>query len=335
MNSRFQKKIGALGEPNQIVIVCDQNKWDGPLGDSLVYHFSSVFPVLPRPEPLFDLKHFNGEELTADKLRRELRTYLILANINDTASVATKLAIDKLGRVKIDEIKARSEPQLSLFKNIWADGQIVFFLLAGSMDDLETAVGKSFKQIASKVHAHDKKLVDAYTYLNGESHPMRKMLDSAYNIHSKIPQGFKKALSNDKVIWLRKDDGTSTLNLIFQEHPYRSKEQFSVSYIKELRDLIGRKYVSSDADSTYMITNDIDLPMYAYERRINENYTIEARGIWEMENDFMGGPFISFLIHNEKRQQLLFVDGFILAPGSSKRKMVQELAHIVESIQFK
>ena len=40
-----------------------------------------------------------------------------------------------------------------------------------------------------------------------------------------------------------------------------------------------------------MKSNTVDLPVYEYAYQLNGSYTKELRGIWEMENDFMGGPF--------------------------------------------
>ena len=53
----------AVGKTNEIRIVCDQDDWEGPLGDSIRYNFQSPFLLLPNPEPMFDLKHFTAEQV--------------------------------------------------------------------------------------------------------------------------------------------------------------------------------------------------------------------------------------------------------------------------------
>jgi hypothetical protein len=67
---------------------------------------------------------------------------------------------------------------------------------------------------------------------------------------------------------------------------------------------------------------------------ISGQYALEARGIWEIENDFMGGAFISYLIYNPQKAELLFIDGFLHAPGEEKRNDMQKLEHILRTIKL-
>ena len=83
-----------------------------------------------------------------------------------------------------------------------------------------------------------------------------------------------------------------------------------------------------------MVINDDDLPVFDYTYDIDGKYTREIRGVWEMVNDFMGGPFASYAILNETNNEVIFVDTFIYAPGKEKRNMMQELEYIVRHSTF-
>ena len=83
-----------------------------------------------------------------------------------------------------------------------------------------------------------------------------------------------------------------------------------------------------------MQTNGIDLPILTDVIKINGYYTLEARGIWEIVDDYMGGAFISYLILNPNTNELLFVDGFLHAPGEDKRNLMQYIEHIIKTIKF-
>ena len=48
----------------------------------------------------------------------------------------------------------------------------------------------------------------------------------------------------------------------------------------------------------------------------------------------MGGPFVSYMMRNANTNELLFLDGFIHAPGEEKRRYMQELEHVLHSVQF-
>ena len=59
---------------------------------------------------------------------------------------------------------------------------------------------------------------------------------------------------------------------------------------------------------------------------------LEAFG--EIEYDYMGGPFLSYLLHNPETNQLLFLDGFVYAPGKKKRNYMLFLEQILKTISF-
>ena len=53
-----------------------------------------------------------------------------------------------------------------------------------------------------------------------------------------------------------------------------------------------------------------------------------------MENDFMGGPFISYALVNETTGKLLVIDSFIFAPGKKKRNSMQQIDLMVKSLKW-
>ena len=62
---------------------------------------------------------------------------------------------------------------------------------------------------------------------------------------------------------------------------------------------------------------------------------IETRGIWEVKNQFMAGPFISCIVSNQKNSEELYIlEGFVYSPGTSKRDYIFELEAIFKSIKF-
>jgi hypothetical protein len=121
---------------------------------------------------------------------------------------------------------------------------------------------------------------------------------------------------------------------MFYRVPYRDTFQLTREGVKQLRDSITSQYISSTLDSTYVIVNDKDLPLFFYERDINGQYTVELRGIWEMVNDFLGGPFQSYAILDKARGEILFIDAFVYAPGEDKRDLMEKLKHIVETAEL-
>ena len=61
----------------------------------------------------------------------------------------------------------------------------------------------------------------------------------------------------------------------------------------------------------------------------------ETRGIWEVKNQFMAGPFINHTIaHKNNPEELYILEGFVYSPGTAKRDYIFELEAIFKSIKF-
>ena len=326
----------ALGTLNEIVVIAEDKLWDGPVGDSLRYYYESAYPILPQPEPFFDLRHFTPQQLKNEKLRRELRTYLVLSDLSDTDSGATQMTKRDLGETKFQEALNSTNKNNSIGRDKWAIGQIVVYLYANGEQNLTTAIKNTFSAIAKRIHIHDEKIVQARVYARSTNAGLSKQVLEDYGINIQIPFDYQIAIENkeDQFLWLRKDLGEVVFNFVVKKMPYTNAEDISIENIKTIRNDFGKYYVRSDQDGSYMVINDKDLPIFDYNIKIDDCYTLEARGIWEMTKDFMGGPFASYLIVSKDQKSLYFIDTFVYAPGKNKRDHMQELEHLVKSIAF-
>jgi hypothetical protein len=79
-----------------------------------------------------------------------------------------------------------------------------------------------------------------------------------------------------------------------------------------------------------------ELEVFPQYRSLNLNgtYTAELRGLWKVEGDFMGGPFISISQIDEKRNRIVTVEGYVYAPKFNKREYIRQLEAILYSLEF-
>ena len=150
----------------------------------------------------------------------------------------------------------------------------------------------------------------------------------------RIPSDYFVAIQDTNSLWLRKETEYLSSNVLIHKTAYNNEDQLTKEGIKNLRDQLGKEYISTEIKNTYMRTNDVDLPMLTNVIDLNGAYTIEARGIWDIVNDFMGGPFLSYLILNKEKNELIFIDCFVHAPCKKKRDYMMHLEYIVESAKF-
>lgn len=333
MTQNLQAIPTAFGKVNDVVIIADSSLWRSPVGDTIDFYYGSAYPVLPQPEPIFDLRHFSPEALDRTPIMKELRTYIVVANLSDKNSPTTQMVIDDLGEEKLRDDDGDGFGN-AVVRDKWAKGQLLIYLYGQSQRELLQGIVKSFPAVAERLREADAPRVDATAFFNGIARGLMDTVRTRLGAEMRIPATYFLApLEDTSVVWLRKDTPEGTNNLFLTRVPYSGQSVLSLEGIKTIRDSLGY-YVSTSLPNTYMKINDRDLPIFTDVTSINGDYALEARGVWEIENDFVGGPFVSYLIYDPNKSDLLFVDGFVHAPGEDKRDRMQELEYLINTIRY-
>lgn len=328
-------KPGAIGKPNHVDVIMDKSLAESGVWDSLDYYFASSFPVMTAPEPFFDLRLLTMEDLEMDPYKKELKTMIFVADMSDTSSWTTLMVKKDLGEEKWKKAQQDSEFSMSITKDKWAKDQLLIYLFAHGKERLAANMKKYFPVAAARINHHDKPALEASLYGGkGKNIELSDLVKTRFNMEISIPPYFVKALEEENFLWLRMDDKKSVQNFVFRKFDYTDEAQFSKENLIALRDEYGKEFIKTSSDDAYMRTNPIDLPVYQYEYTSNDIYGKEFRGIWETVNDFMGGPFFSYLLLNKAKNEVVFIDVFVLAPGEDKRDMMQKLDYVVKNVRF-
>ena len=91
-----------------------------------------------------------------------------------------------------------------------------------------------------------------------------------------------------------------------------------MAYFIEKRDSVMKANLPGAKEGMYMVTAD---SMFVDARNIavQGDYAYEVRGLWEMENDAMGGPFVSHARVVRTIGRIGGVEGFVYNLGNLKR----------------
>ena len=103
--------------------------------------------------------------------------------------------------------------------------------------------------------------------------------------------------------------------------------------ILRARDSIGKLYIPGRLEGTYM-TTDRDYRPYFYKLKMDKKIVFQTKGIWEVKDDFMAGPFVNYLFKDNKTYEWVVVEGFVFAPSVSKREYMFELNSILSTISL-
>lgn len=335
LTSGLTQKPAAMGRINDVVILADKELVESPIGDTLAYYFESAYPVLPAEEPIFDLRFMTPLDLDAKPLRKELRTFVVVADVSDTTSRTTRMLREDMGKEKFKRCLSDASYTSSMGKDKWARDQIIIYLFGNGKDNIAKSIRTNFPSIATRINQHDLKNLSATVFgLQNQNKALTSLVLDSFGLNIKIPGLYKKAMLQDNFLWVRMDTKEINQSLVFRKFPYKDKSQFDLNNVIQLRNEYGKQYIHTGFADAYMSTNVIDLPAYEYTYIHNGIYIKEVRGIWETVNDFMGGPFVSYMLHNEAKGEIVFIDAFVFAPGKEKRDFVQQLDCIVKTATF-
>lgn len=339
-SEEFQKKLEvtpkALGSANEIVVIADKDIWEGEIGDTLRYIYESAYPMLPAPEAIFNLRHYTIADLEASRLRKELRTYLYLADLSDANSPTTKAIAKDIGEEKVMTIRNEGSTSNVIGRDKWAVGQIVIYLAGKDKEDLINNISKSFSSISKRVYEHDYKQISQFAYASGYNKGLANEIEENLGVEIQVPADFIKAkwVEEADLIWIRKETSVGSFSKVLRIVDYTDQSQFTVDYVKGLVNEFGEEHVRTNTPGSHFVVNDEDLPTYSNTKEINGQYTLEIRGIWETTQDYMGGPYFAYLIMDKSQKKALFVLDFIYAPGKEKRDLMQQMELMTGTIKF-
>lgn len=217
--------------------------------------------------------------------------------------------------------------------NVYANPQKTITILGENKEDLLENINSHQDELIAKFKNSDLKFYQRK--LSKDIHQIEeiKFFDKQ-GFSLKIPLKYKKVEETENFIWYRKNTIQNImLNIVAYEIPYTSKEEFNISNIIKVRDSIGEKYIPGQFEGTYMLTESQYKPI-TKEVIISDKKAMEARGLWIVKNDFMGGPFLSYTFNDKKNNRLIIIEGFSYSPSVKKRDYVFELEAILKTFSI-
>lgn len=331
---RLQPTPSAFGQINSLVVLADSSLWEQGASDSIAFFFEAPYIILPQPEPIFDVRFVEPERLAAEPTWQQLRNYVVLADLSDEDSPTTEMVRQDMTDAKLQQVREEGFGT-AVANNKWATGQQLIYMMGRDRRELLAGMSTVYPAVVKRLQARENERLKVTTYFEGVNRRMADTIQQLTGARVDIPGGYGRVpLEDEDLIWLRREVQGASLNIMVAKVPYEDQSQLSREGLKEIRNEIGREYVSSLTDNTYMKINDEDLPLFTEPTELNGSYAIEGRGIWEIENDFLAGPFVSYLINDEAQRNLVFVDAFVYAPGRKKRDLMEELVQVIRTAEI-
>ena len=292
-----QQKLlpASSGNINNISVITNDELWEGAVGEVIRENFSRPIYGLPQIEPIFSLSHIPSKVFSgfATKSRTILKV-----DITENEGVFN-------------------------FKNTYASPQRIIQITANSPDKIIEIINENLNSIYSTMYFNE---------IQEKQRRISKNLNKTQAIKKntgvslKFPSAYRVAKADTNFVWIRRDIETGSVNLFI----HRQRNQTEQSII-EKRDSISKIYISGPVENTHMSTDLIYTPN-TQQINVGGKQVFETRGLWEIEGQFMAGPFLNFQIKLGD-DDFIMLDGFVYSPGSTKREYIFELEAIMRSLK--
>ena len=202
----------------------------------------------------------------------------------------------------------------NLKKNQWAQNQNVFYINWKQDSSKNNIILNKIKNKFAQIEIMKLK----NSYLLESNTKAEKKLKNSFNIEFVIPSKYKLNENNETFFWASYNPSNSDeikQILIFSFKPKTTNITFEV--LSRL-DSVYSTYLNGSNKNSYVKIEPDYTPHYS-----NNIY----RGLWRLENGFMGGPFLAKTYFFDDK--IVISTGVVFAPQSAKRKHIKELEAIL------
>lgn len=296
------------GSVNEILVITPKVRWDGPIGDSIRAYFGQPQMGLPQGEPMFDLISLPISNF--DKTVKAHRNVLIvsLKSSVDTASI-------------------------SYADSPWARSQKVFRIVAPTEEAFYKVFHANKEKIMKAFLAAERdRLVDIY-----KKTPNMKVFNTfrdEYDMLLYCPGGYNVNKDTADFVWSSYETRVDSRGFIFFEKPYESASQLDYQVILDDVNEKLKEFIPGPRDSTWMALDMVTPMSAANYQYAGKHYAMLIRGLWQVENDYMGGPFVLNVVLDQKNNRILYMMGYVYAPDGKKRNLLRQVEGIVYSMDI-
>ncbi len=331
---KYKVTPNSYGKPNSILLLCDPYYLTSAVGDSFKIRFESLFPVTPQEEPLYDVRYTKFNEFQEAKILKTHRTILMFAALDDKNDQVADLIRQSLGEKKIKRALTDRSYRLALQKDRWASGQMVIYWFAPDRQQLLESISQDYEKVMNVINKEDAAYYLDMIFVPGQNRAASQQIAETLSFDIQIPREYIIAHIDSQAVWLRRETDEISSNLFFYSLPMVDSNRAVIENFTKTRNRLTKTYFSTWVEGSYMRVDNRVLPIVFENMTIQGRNTLQARGLWAMVNDFMGGSFISYVIEDVAKERILFMDGFVHAPGQRKRPELRKLDLIFSTLKL-
>ena len=286
------------GRPYEILVVANPAVWEHPAGRALWSALDTDVPGLPQPERAFRLMR------TAPR------------NFDATLRLTRNILVLDLDKEKY--------PQASFTyaRDVYAAPQLVVTLRAPDEDSLKAVLARCAASLPRLFTQEERKRRVAWL-ADHHSAYVAEQVKEQFACEVWVPAGLASYKTGRNFFWASTNAPTEDENFVMYAYPYTGAEAFTKAGFIHKRDSVMKQNIPGAEPDMYMATDTLCTSVRPIV--VKGQYAMEMRGLWMMENDAMGGPFVSHSRVDTLNNRVVVVEGFVYAPQKKKGNLMRSL----------
>ena len=297
------------GKPGEVIVVINKGDWEGSIGNVLRDSLACDFPFLPQREPMFDLVNVAPSGFTS---MFQLHRNILIVNISTDVT----------------------EPGMLYKNDVWAAPQCVIRLNAPTE---ETAV-ELYKENSMKIKAVIEQAERARVIANTKRYEelaLAPVVTAMAGGSPHFPSGYKLKKSTDDFIWITYSTQFTEQSILVYKYPVvEGQNMMSPENLVKAQGEMMMKNVPGMFENTYMIISPVIAPSVQYKKYGVHEFA-ELRGLWEVHNDYMGGPFVTHAFYSPDGKNIIMLQAFVYAPKYDKKNYLKQIESVLYSFEWK
>lgn len=286
------------GRPYEVLVVVDDSLWQRPAGRALFDVLDTDMPGLPQPERSFRISQTDP------------------ARFNQILNIFRNIIV-----VKIDP-KTYTHTKMKYARDVYATPQVML-----------TVQSPSEAEFAEYVSRHAQDIIDFLVKI--EMNRLGRELNKKHSVVTEqlaqelfgcrmwAPEEIQSYKRGHDFFWTSSNSATAMVNICMYAYPYEGPHTFTKTYVLAKRDSVMRANIPGSKPTMYMTTDTLCTNVKPIV--VHNAYAMETRGLWQMKNDGMGGPFVSHSRVDTMNNRVVVVEGFVFAPEKMKRGLMRRL----------
>lgn len=295
------------GKAGEVVVVIDKAQWESEPGSILRGSLTQDQPFLPQKEPMFSLINIPHNAFT--NIFKTHRNIIILNLSSDL-----------------------KESKIIYQKDIWAAPQIVVTISAPDGAGASALLTSQSSKLISVIEQSERNrnIANAKKY---EEKALKALVSETFGGSPYFPKGYSLRKKSNDFVWISYETTYTNQGIIIFKFPNKEGVKLSKEYLIEMRNKVMQESIPGPLPNTYMTTNMLIEPVLSTVSYNSREFN-ELRGLWEVQNDFMGGPFVEHIFPDKTGENIIVVEAFVYAPRYDKRNYLRQVESLLYSFEF-